>query len=125
MKKKNEEEAPTFVPFLFDSYARRIIYVDIDDTICHSYKKEDYANATPYDDRIKKINLLYDEGNIIVYWTARGTLTNIKWFNTTYAQLIKWGCKFHELKMGKPAYDLFIDDKNVNSDDYFNNSSLS
>ena len=26
-------------------------------------------------------------------------------------QLNKWGAKFHELKMGKPAYDLFIDDK--------------
>ena len=31
-----------------------------------------------------------------------------------------WGCKFHELKMGKPNYDLFIDDKNINCDTYFN-----
>ena len=27
--------------------------------------------------------------------------------------------KFHELRMGKPYYDLFIDDKNINSEDYF------
>jgi len=34
-------------------------------------------------------------------------------------QLKEWGCKFHELKMGKPAYDLFIDDKNINCETYF------
>jgi len=103
-----------------------LIYVDIDDTICY-YKetgniKKDYNKALPFIKRIEKINKLYDEGNKIVYWTARGTVTQILWFKTTYNQLIKWGCKFHELKMGKPAYDLFIDDKNINSDTYFINS---
>ena len=43
------------------------------------------------------------------------------WFNVTYEQLKSWGCKFHELKMGKPAYDLFIDDKGINSDEFFLN----
>lgn len=96
------------------------IYVDIDDTICH-YTNPDlnYNNALPYKDRIDKINKLYDDGNTITYWTARGTKTGINWFNITYNQLIKWGCKFHELRMGKPAYDLFIDDKNINSEEYF------
>ncbi len=97
-----------------------LIYVDIDDTICHREGNDlDYNNSIPYEDRIKKINDLYDK-NTIVYWTARGTKTGINWFQTTYHQLIKWGCKFHELRMGKPYYDLFIDDKNINSEDYFN-----
>ena len=100
------------------------IFVDIDDTICY-YDKEfkgkmDYSQALPYNERIKKINKLYDEGHKIVYWTARGTVTQKLWFNVTYEQLKKWGCKFHELKMGKPSYDLFIDDKNINSETYFN-----
>jgi len=103
------------------------IFVDIDDTICH-YKNysenssgaKDYSLAIPYPDRISKINKLFDEGNKIIYWTARGTVTQKLWFNVTYEQLKKWGCKFHELKMGKPAYDLFIDDKNINSERYFN-----
>ena len=101
-----------------------IIYVDIDDTICY-YEREfqgfgkDYSLALPYKDRIEKINNLYDEGHNIVYWTARGTVSQLFWFETTYEQLKKWGCKFHELKMGKPAYDLFIDDKNINSEMYF------
>ncbi len=103
-----------------------IIYVDIDDTICYYEKNEntllkDYSKALPYIERINKINKLYDEGNQIIYWTARGTITQISWFKITYEQLQKWGCKFHELRMNKPAYDLFIDDKNINSDNFFNN----
>lgn len=100
-----------------------IIYVDIDDTICYYINNtkdyKDYNVAQPYLDRIDKINNLYDGGNIIIYWTARGTVTQINWFQITYNQLKKWGCKFHELRMNKPAYDLFIDDKNINSDTFF------
>lgn len=99
------------------------IFVDIDDTICFYDKidtsSKDYSKAIPYKDRINKINKLFDDGNKIVYWTARGSVTQKLWFNITYEQLKKWGCKFHELRMGKPAYDLFIDDKNINSDTYF------
>jgi hypothetical protein len=97
-----------------------LIFVDIDDTIC--YRKDttlDYSKAFPYKERIEKINSLYDKGDTIVYWTARGTKTGIPWFHTTYKQLQEWGCKFHELRMGKPAYDLFIDDKNICSDTFF------
>ena len=99
-----------------------IIYVDIDDTICF-YKNNDKTNynyAEPNDERIKIINDLYDKGNTIIYWTARGTKTGINWFKITLEQLNEWNCKFHELRMNKPYYDLFIDDKNINSDIYFN-----
>ena len=102
------------------------VYVDVDDTICYYESKfygtgpKDYSLALPYKDRIEKINKLYDDGDKIVYWTARGTVTQRFWFEITYNQLKEWGCKFHELKMGKPAYDLFIDDKNINSEDFFN-----
>jgi hypothetical protein len=99
-----------------------IIYVDIDNTICFNNSEQlDYSFAEPYIDRINKINQLYDEGNTIIYWTARGTKTGINWFNITLKQLNDWNCKFHELRMNKPVYDLFIDDKNINSDNYFSN----
>lgn len=101
----------------------RKIYVDIDDTIAR-YEKEnrgDYSKALPIPERIIKINRLYDEGNIIIYWTARGTMTGKNWFQITLNQLQEWGCKFHELRMNKPAYDLFIDDKNINSERFFSN----
>ena len=101
------------------------IFVDIDDTICY-YKgknKKDYQNAKPYELRIKKINQLYDNNNTIIYWTARGSSSGLNWFQLTLNQLLKWNCKFHELRMGKPSYDLFIDDKNINSEEYFKNNS--
>lgn len=98
-----------------------IIYVDIDDTICYndSNDKMNYMNAKPYIDRINRINELYDEGNQIIYWTARGTGSGIYWLPETKKQLEEWGCKFHGIKVGKPIYDLFIDDKNINSELYF------
>jgi hypothetical protein len=96
-----------------------LIYVDIDETICYSPKSRNYANAQPDKKRIQKINKLYDEGHIIVYWTARGTMTGTNWYEITRDQLEEWGAKHHELRMGKPAYDLFIDDKNINSNTYF------
>lgn len=101
------------------------IYVDIDDTICY-YKddKKDYSKALPYYERINKVNKLYDEGNTIIYWTARGTMTGVNWFKITLDQLNKWGCKYTELRMNKPSYDLFIDDKNINSDEYFSENNL-
>jgi len=94
-----------------------IIFVDIDNTICT--REEDYAAARPIPSRIKKINTLFDEGNTIIYWTARGTKTGKIWFQTTLGQLESWGAKFHELRLGKPYYDVFIDDKNINSDIFF------
>jgi len=94
-----------------------VYIVDIDETICKYSGERHYPNAEPIDKNIKKINDLYDQGHEIIYWTARGTLNKDKtknWFHITHGQLEKWGCRFHELRMGKPVYDLFIDDKNMN-----------
>ena len=101
-----------------------IIYVDIDETICYheeddTSKARDYTKATPYVERINKVNSLYDDGHTIVYWTARGTVTGLDWTDLTSSQLEQWGAKHHDLKLGKPYYDLFIDDKNINSEEFF------
>ena len=97
-----------------------IIFVDIDDTICYRDNTDArYDTAQPYPDRIQRINQLFDEGNEIVYWTARGTKTEINWYKITHDQLTRWGAKYTELRMGKPKYDLFIDDKNINSETFF------
>jgi hypothetical protein len=79
----------------------------------------DYKNSQPMEDRIKKINSLYDEGHTIVYWTARGSGSGKDWSEVTKYQFERHGVKYHSLKFGKPVYDLFIDDKNINSDEYF------
>ena len=88
------------------------IYVDIDETICFYVGERIYPEAIPHFENIAKINKLYDEGNVIIYWTARGAITKINWTEVTTKQLKSWGCKYHELKMNhKPDYDLLICDK--------------
>lgn len=88
------------------------VYVDIDETICFYDEERDYKLAKPIQKNINKINKLYDEGHQITYWTARGTVTKIDWYEVTKKQLKKWGCKYHKLITGKkPAYDLLICDK--------------
>jgi len=97
-----------------------IIYVDIDETICVTPPNRDYTKSTPIKKNIKKINDLYDEGHTIIYWTARGSGSGKDHSKITQKQMKEWKAKFHELKLGKPMYDLFICDKAVNSRDYFN-----
>jgi hypothetical protein len=103
-----------------------IIYIDIDDTIC--YREDDteldYSKSKPIVEAIEKANLLFDKGHTIIYWTARGTKTGIDWSETTKNQFKDWGVKYHELKFGKPAYDLFIDDKNMNSHNWWENLNI-
>ena len=69
-------------------------------------------------ENIEKVNRYYDDGHTIVYWTARGAVTGIDWTELTKEQLDKWGAKHHELKLDKPFYDIFIDDKNINVKDW-------
>jgi len=95
-----------------------IVYVDIDHTIFDT-NGMDYESSLPMNDRIEKINKLYDEGHTVIYWTARGTKSKIDYYDLTKNQLDKYGVKYHELKLKKPVYDLFIDDKNINSEEYF------
>jgi hypothetical protein len=92
--------------------------VDIDNTICET-QGGDYTNSKPLLDRIAKINELYDSGHEIHYWTARGSNSGIDWLYFTVAQLDGWGCKYHSAKTGKPAYDVWIDDKAITADTYF------
>lgn len=88
-----------------------VIYIDIDETIC--YKADCYENVTPILENVAKANKMYDDGHYIVYWTARGTKTGLDHYELTKNQLATWGVKYHELKMGKPAYDLIICDKSM------------
>ena len=92
----------------------KIIRVDIDGTICKT-NGVDYINATPILDRIVKINRLYNEGNEIIYWTARGALNEKDWTVLTKAQLKRWKCKYTRLDMNKPLFDEFYDDRAFNA----------
>ena len=101
---------------------------DIDGTVCtNTGGKNNYTDAEPYEDRIKEINKLYDEGHTILFLTARGMGKNnnnvIEAYNQFYEftkkQLTDWNIKFHKLYLGKPDADLFIDDKGCSDIDFF------
>lgn len=96
----------------------KLIYVDIDNTICtYSSVEEstDYYKAIPIKEHIQKINSLYQQGNKIVYYTARASVYKDKkqeYLELTKKQLHSWGALYHELSVGeKPPYDLMICDK--------------
>lgn len=95
----------------------RIYYIDVDGTICAS--TNGYEHARPYAKRIAKVNELYDAGHRIVFYTARGSATGVDHRVLTEKQLNEWGVKFHELRMGKPQYDLLIDDRALSDNDFF------
>ena len=102
----------------------KIYIVDIDGTICtQDIPKKgapDYSIAKPIVDRIKKINNLYEKGNEVHYWTARGSVSGVDHFELTKKQLTEWGCKYTSLRVGdKPHYDVWIDDKAIWSEDFF------
>ena len=100
--------------------------VDIDGTIC-SITDGKYEDAIPNEGRIAKINKLYDEGNQIIYLTARGMgrsgdnadLAKETFYELTKNQLDRWGCKYHKLVLGKPSGDYYIDDKGMNANEFF------
>jgi hypothetical protein len=101
---------------------------DIDGTIC-TITDGDYETARPLEDRINKVNDLYDEGHTIIFQTARGmgrtqnnpaSATDL-FYTFTHNQLIEWGVKFHSLFLGKPAGDFYIDDKGIKDENFFTN----
>ena len=105
---------------------------DIDGTICTSVKGRNYEDAQPYKKRIDVVNRLYAQGNEITYFTARamGRFKELPYENArieagralrelTQQQLLKWGCRYHYLIMGKPHADIFVDDKGIDSELYF------
>ncbi len=108
---------------------KRLIYVvDLDDTLCKTEmgvgpdgkRGPQYFDSTPISDRINKINELHDEGHIIIIETARGNNSGRSWFFKTLNQLKDWGLKFDHLRSGvKYMADYYIDDKAINSEDFF------
>ena len=62
-----------------------------------------------------------------IYFTARGmgrcdgniACAYSMWYTLTYNQLNDWGCEFHQLILGKPHADHYIDDKGIFDKNFF------
>ena len=94
------------------------IFIDLDNTLC-STNNSDYENSKPMIERINNVNKLKEEGNIITIWTARGSKSGLDHTELTKKQLNDWNINYDKLILGKPSYDLYIDDKSINVDDYW------
>ncbi len=96
---------------------------DIDNTICFT-KNSDYKKSIPKNKIINLINQLKKNGHTIKIFTSRymgrnnenSKLVKKKYTAVVRKQLKKWGVNFNELILGKPSFDLFIDDKTLNPD---------
>ena len=86
--------------------------IDIDNTLVVT-KNSDYINCFPIQHRIDHVNKLYDEGNIIYLFTARGSASGKDYTEFTIKQMKNFGVKFHKVIFGKPDVDVFIDDKAI------------
>ena len=103
--------AETAFPWVQGLPSNKIFVFDIDGVIASITPANDYSQAGPLRDNINRINRLFDAGNRIILFTARGYVTKINWTEVTRRQLADWGVRHHELRFGKPAADYYIDDK--------------
>ena len=100
-----------------------IYAVDIDGTICTD-TKGNYDKCKPYTNVIEKINEMYDSGHTILLFTARGTTSGRDLYDFTKHQVESWNLKFHQLILGKPHFDILIDDKAINNKEWYKKNKL-
>jgi len=93
-------------------------FVDLDNTLCNTVNG-DYKNSIPIQERIDYVNNLKSSGNHVTIWTARGSRSKIDYKELTIQQLTEWGVQYDDLLLGKPDYDVYLDDKSFNIDAVF------
>ena len=106
----------------------KVIAFDLDETLCTRSKDETngpekYEKCVPIERNIALLNKLRADGHTILIYTSRGMtffsgnvqLINRKILPLTVRQLAEWGVGYDKLIMGKPHYDVFVDDKALNA----------
>lgn len=99
----------------------KVLCFDIDGVIASLVPGNDYSLSRPEHKVIELIRRLFEKGNKIVLYTARGTVTGIDWEEVTERQMKEWGVPYHELYFGKPGADFYIDDRAINVSELLTN----
>ncbi len=86
----------------------------MDGTICTEEKTYSRCLAQPKEGAVEAINILYDEGNTIIIYSARTWME----YEMTVAWLEQYKIKYHQLIMGKPIGDYWIDDRAISFDNW-------
>lgn len=85
------------------------IIIDIDGTICTEERTYSRSLAKPLPYAKESVNKLYKAGHTIIFYSARTWME----FEMTTDWLHKNGFKYHQLVLGKPIGDVWIDDRAI------------
>ena len=85
------------------------IIIDLDGTICTEENTYSRSLAKPISGAVESINKLYDEGHTIIIYSARTWME----YEMTSIWLKTNNVKYHQLVMGKPIGDVWIDDRAI------------
>lgn len=89
------------------------IIIDMDGTICEEKRQFSRCLAAPKDGAVAAINGLYESGHTIIIYSSRTWIE----YEMTVDWLARHGVKYHQLVMGKPVGDVWIDDRAVTCKD--------
>lgn len=92
------------------------LIIDLDGTICTEEKMFSRSLAQPIEKAVASINQLYHEGHTIIIYSARLWIE----YEMTHHWLTVNGVKFHQLVMGKPQGDFWIDDRALRFENWDN-----
>lgn len=107
---------------------------DIDGTICPIKKKnEEYMDLIPYENIVKKIRSLKEDGYKIILFTSRNMNSysgNLGLINKNTAKVMlnwldKWDIPYDEIIYGKPwpgRFGFYVDDRAVRPKELLENS---
>lgn len=92
------------------------IIIDMDGTICSEERMYSRCLAKPKEGAVDAVNSLYDTGNTIIIYTARTWVE----YEMTVDWLQRYDVKYHQLFMGKPVGDVWIDDRAIQFENNWN-----
>jgi len=85
------------------------LIIDLDGTICTEEKTFSRSLAKPISGAIENINKLFSEGNTIIIYSSRSWQE----YEMTTEWLKSAGVNYHQLILGKPIGDYWIDDRAI------------
>ena len=85
----------------------KIIFVDLDGTLCTEEKTFERPLATPLPGAREALQKFHAAGHTIIIWTARGW----EQYKVTKHWLDTNDFVYHQIMMGKPIASVFIDDR--------------
>ncbi|HVB02202.1 MAG TPA: hypothetical protein VNE41_00650 [Chitinophagaceae bacterium] len=85
------------------------IIIDLDGTICSEEKQFSRSLAQPMAGAAEQLDRLYKEGHTLIIYSARGWQE----FEMTADWLKRHQIPYHQLVMGKPTGDVWIDDRAI------------